>query len=102
MLRGTYVKTFAEASHALPQGMSLNADYPFMLPRIRRLAGKELVIVGYGDREATVKVIRRGGAEHAFIEQVSSFERLFNRKPTRFRLLPFKDENTPAAAVAAQ
>lgn len=43
---GRYVKTFAEASHALPQGMHMNADYPFMIPAITKIEGDQVTISG--------------------------------------------------------
>lgn len=94
---GKYVSTFAEASHALPDGMHMNADYPFMLPAIKSADGKQVTILSSrGDpQEATVKIIRRDGREHAYIEQSSTFERIYKRKPARFKLLPFKDDATP-------
>jgi hypothetical protein len=95
-LCGKWVKTFSAASHALPEGMHMNSDYPFMLPAIKSLEGRKLTIVGRGGQEATVDVITRDGREYAYVEQSSTFERIYRRKPTRFRLLPFKDGETPA------
>lgn len=97
-LCGKWVNTFREASHALPNGMHMNSDYPFMLPKIKSLDGRQLTILSSrGDpQEATVTIVTRGGREFAYIEQSSTFERVYRRKPTRFKLLPFKDETTPA------
>jgi len=98
-LCGKYVKTFREASHALPQGMHMDSDYPFMLPAIKNLDGKKLTILssrGHPAEETTVKIVTRDGREMAFIKQSSTFETMFRRPPQRFKLLPFKDEATPA------
>ena len=78
MICGKYVKTFAEASHALSNGMHMNADYPFMLPPIKSLDGKTMTISGSGGQEATVTIVEKRGAEVAYIEQSSMFEKLFN------------------------
>lgn len=96
MLCGKYVKTFREASHALPNGMHMNADYPFMLPPIKSIVGKQMTITGSGGEEATVKIVAKGDREVAYIKQSSTFERLFQRAPERFELHPFKDDSTPA------
>jgi hypothetical protein len=96
MICGKYVKTFREASHALPDGMHMSADYPFMLPRIKALQGNQMTITGSGGAEAVVEIVVRGDREFAFVEQSSSFERLYKRPPQRFELHPFKDESTPA------
>lgn len=97
---GHYVKTFAEASHALPSGMHMNADYPFMIPPIVSISeGINRIVTIRGERDLTVSFVirrRRGLGEYGYIEQSSSFEQIFNRKPTRFRMLPFKDDRTPA------
>ena len=94
-LAGNYVKTFAEASHALPDGMHMNADYPFIMPLIVRLEGGAVVLKGR-DGEGRFKV-RRGkdGQETCVIEQSSTFERLYRRPPMKFVTYPFKDRNTP-------
>lgn len=100
MISGRYVKTFAEASHALPEGMHMNADYPFMLPRIKSLDGRKMVILGYGGTEASVEIKRKRVGERAYIEQSSTFERIYRRPPQRFELHPFKDDKTPAIGAA--
>jgi hypothetical protein len=104
MVVGNYVKTFAEASHALPDGMHMNADYPLMIPRIESLDGKTIRIKAdrypYETFEAKIQK-GRDGREFCTIAQSSTFESLFHRKPTRFRFDPFKDQNTPAIGDAA-
>jgi hypothetical protein len=95
---GKYVKTFAEASHALPDGMHMNADYPFMLPRIVKLEGGEVVLKGR-DGDGRFKIVRGGdGREYCIIAQSSSFEKMFGRPPQKFKTYPFKDERTPAVS----
>lgn len=92
-LSGQYVDTFAEATHALPGGMSMNADYPFMLPKIVKIEGDQITIVGKRGETATAK-IRHGSREWFALEQSSSFEKLFHRKPTKFHFYPFKSTTT--------
>jgi hypothetical protein len=69
-----------------------------MLPAIKSVEGKQLTILSSrGDpQEVTVRIIRRDGSEYAYIKQSSTFERMFKQKPARFKLLPFKDETSPA------
>lgn len=97
---GRYVKTFAEASHALPIRMHMNADYPFMLPRISKLEGDEVTITN-GRESTTFTIAKLPKGERGYIAQSSTFERMFNREPTRFELWPFKDQNTPAIGSSA-
>lgn len=97
MISGKYVGTFAEASHALPDGMLMNADYPFVLPAIREIRGNRMTIVGRGGVTATVRISKRSGREIAYLEQSSSFEQIYRRPPRKFKLLPFKDERSDAA-----
>lgn len=98
MVSGTYVNTFAEASHALPDGMHMNSDYPLMLPRIAALKGKTVTLRGRdGDVEAKVQKDKRSGREYCSIAQVSTYERIFRGgQPTRWKFFPFKDQTTPA------
>jgi len=44
-LVGQFVKAFAEASHVLPVGMHLNAEYPLIVPAIVALSAGEGVAV---------------------------------------------------------
>lgn len=102
MVCGRYVPTFAEASHALPDDMHMDADYPFMIPAIVSVVGDIVTIRGSGGKETSFPIERetRGkatrGWQIGYIRQSSSFERLFNRPPHRFKMRPFKDEKTPA------
>lgn len=99
MICGRYVRTFAEASHALPQGMHMNADYPFMLPPITALDGNKVTIRGGRGELQTFTIQRGSSGEFGHIEQSSTYERLFSQPPHRFTLLPFKDEKTAAAGA---
>jgi hypothetical protein len=92
-LIGKYVPTFAEATHALPEGMSMNADYPFMLPKIDTIAGDSITVVGRGGQTATATITRRRGRESFELAQESTFESLFGRRPTTFTFLPFREED---------
>lgn len=97
---GKYVAHFAEASHALPDGMHMNADYPFMLPHIVELDAKTITIEGRSGVRETCRIRRtQHGHEYAHVAQRSSFETMMGRQPTRFTLRPFKDYQTPAVAA---
>ena len=102
MISGRYVDRFSSASHALPEGMHMNADYPFMLPRIVRVNAKMITIQGRdGIGEAEIQVNLKG-REWFALEQSSSFEQIYSRPPQKFRFYPFKDENTPAVGDSAE
>jgi len=90
-LVGRYVDTFQNATHALPQGMSMNADYPFMLPKIAKWTPEEITLEGRGGETRTIPIVRVDGIEYAELAQTSTYERMFRRKPTTFRFLPFRE-----------
>ncbi len=88
---GQYVQTFAEATHALPQGMHMNADYPFMLPKIVERTETTITIAGRDGARETLEIKRDRRGEFAHLKQSSTFERFMRVPPTLFRLAPFKD-----------
>ena len=104
---GHYVTEFAAASHALPEGMHMNADYPFMLPAIVRVVGRRVTIradapsrLHAGEAaEQTVDIQKHRGREFFTLSQSSTWERLFKKPPSPYRFYPFKDFATPAAGV---
>ncbi len=97
MISGNYVPEFKGASHALPDGMHMNADYPFMLPRISRVTPSTVTIVGRNGVTETCKIHRRGGIESFTLKQSGTYERLFHRGPTEFIFRAFKDTNSQIA-----
>jgi hypothetical protein len=96
MISGSYVSTFAEASHALAAGVHLSSDYPFKAPRIKSADAKSVTLISdSGDQEVTLPIERsRSGREVAYIEQRSFFERASGHPATRFPCYAFKDRNT--------
>ncbi len=93
-VRGQFVKTFAEATHAVPNGMHMGADYPFMICTAE-VVGK-LVRIKCGSHEETLKIRKEvGGREYCQLAQRSTYETLFNRPPKMYRFFPFKDQHTP-------
>lgn len=80
--------------------MNMNADYPFMLPRIISIVDRRVTIEEGGKRE-TFAIEHRQQGECGFIAQSSTYEMLFRARPTRFEMRPFKDEHTPAVGVKA-
>lgn len=106
MVSGQYVAKFSEASHALPDGMSMNAKYPFMLPRIVRIEGGRVFIEAdrhfEGVTEGSFAIRRNRDTEFGEMAQSGVFEQMFNRNPAKFRFYPFKDENTPVVSQEQQ
>jgi len=94
MLFGKYSKSFKDATHALPDGMHMNADYPFMLPIIINKTSSSVTLTGRGGKKITANIKRYRGKEFCIIEQKSSFEKMFGGKPAKFRCFPFIDEKT--------
>lgn len=91
---GKYTDSFCDASHAVAEGMHMNADYPFKCPKIESIDATKITIVGGRGESKTAKIIRRNGKEYFWLEQSSSFEKMFNRKPKRFKFYPFKDDRS--------
>jgi hypothetical protein len=79
--------------------MHMDADYPFMLPKILAYDGKTVTIEGSdGTSETFIARRRRKTGMYGWLKQSSSFEKLFNRPPQRFEMRPFKDDNSPSIA----
>lgn len=94
---GKYVDRFALASHALPAGMHMDSDYPFMIPRIESFDGTTITIVSDRDgSKASAPVRFKDGKQYFTLKQSSTYERLFGRKPASFTFHPFKDEQSVA------
>lgn len=100
MVSGNYVKTFAEASHALPNDMHMNADYPFMLPKIESISEGTVTIIGRGGVRGTGKIEVRKGREFFRLGQKSSYESMYSLPETVFEFLPFKDRSCDAISPA--
>ena len=96
---GNYVSTFARASHAIPDGMHMNADYPFMLPKIVRVTDTSVVLQGRNG-EGEAKIGKYRGRWCCCLDQSSSYESIYNLPPKRWRFFPFKDKRTPAVGDA--
>lgn len=98
MVFGKYKTSFSESSHALPEGMHMGSDYPFKIAKIESVEGKQITVSdGYGNRE-TAKIIKRKGKEYFYLNLMSSF----NRKPTRFKFHPFKDNDQPSVSTEGE
>ena len=93
MLSGRYVATSKEATHALPEGMHMDSDYPYMLPEVRGVTAKSLTLIAdRAVKTVELKIRRYKGREWVEYSQKSSFEHSFCRQPTKFRFYPFKAE----------
>lgn len=90
---GQWVKTFRDATHALPDGMHMNADYPFILPKIIANDGKFVTLKSdRGDETVRVRIQKSGDWDVCYIKQMSTFEKIYHRKPTRFKCYPFRND----------
>ncbi|MGC3968924.1 MAG: hypothetical protein QM775_16605 [Pirellulales bacterium] len=92
---GQYVRTFAEASHVIPQGLPPEAG---VFPVVVRIVGRR-VTLRLGDAEKTADIRTRNGRESCTIEIV-------DHRPAAGPLLlpfdchPFKHDDTPAFGAA--
>jgi hypothetical protein len=89
MISGKYVDTFAEATHGMLDGVSLNAPYPFFWGKIKEVAPDHIVFIGDGEEMRLAISKRRGGGEQSV---VTIQDPLFG--PQRFPVLPFKGEES--------
>lgn len=87
MVTGNYCKTFAEATHGMPQGMSLNARYRFHWVKVVRVEGKTVHCTGA--LEPMEFQIRRQRDGQEFFD-LTIKDPIFG--PQVFRTLPFKGE----------
>lgn len=87
MVTGNYCKTFAEATHGMPQGVSLNAPYRFHWVKIVRVEGKTVHYTGAGE-EMQSKIRRQRDGREFF--DLTIKDPIFG--PIKFKTLPFKGE----------
>lgn len=92
-LIGTYVSLFAEATHAIPEEMHMNADYPFMWSKIQHADAETVTILGRYGRTATIVIERDQRGDFATLAQSSTFEKIYRKRPTKFRFVPFRAED---------
>ena len=88
MVVGTYCKTFSEATHAMPQGVSLNAPYRFHWLKVIRVEGQTVHCTGAGEPMSFKIRRQRDGRE--FID-LTIQDPIFG--PQLFKTLPFKGED---------
>lgn len=89
MVIGQYCETFAQATHGMPQGVSLNAPYRFHWIKVVRVEGKILHATGAGEpMEFTIRRERRG-LKSEFVD-LTIQDPIFG--PLRFRTYPFNGE----------
>jgi hypothetical protein len=92
-ISGQYVKTFREGNIASCTGISLDADYPHYFFDVIEADEKTVKLKSHhAGEEFTFDIHqvvgRLKGQEYAVIEQKSSFEKMLNRKPSQFKIIP--------------
>lgn len=87
---GRYVSTFAEGNIAYASPMHMDSDYPHKFFDVLEQNYKFVRLKSHWDSTEFTFPIKRetSGQEFAAIEQSSSFERIFNRKPAKHRVYP--------------
>jgi len=86
MVIGNYCDTFAQATHAMPQGMSLNAPYKFHWLKVVRVEGQTLHCTGAG-QPMQFKIVRNRTLKCESVELTIN-DPIFG--PRKFLTLPFK------------
>lgn len=89
---GKYVDTFAEATHALPNGMHMNSNYPFMLPRIARTGDGKVTLISSSGDEQECRIVVQNGVETCSLKQSSTYELIFKQPPSTWVFYPFNGE----------
>jgi len=89
MISGRYVDTFADATHGMLEGASLNAPYEFHWVRVLRVEAGQLVCTG-GREVMRLPLKRRGKREFA---EVTVRDPIFG--PIAFKVAPFNGEERP-------
>lgn len=87
MVIGNYCKTFSDATHGMPQGVSLNAPYRFHWIKVVRVEGNTLHATGA--REPMEFKIKRERNGREFID-LTIQDPIFG--PQLFKTYPFKGE----------
>ncbi len=90
MLSYKFVGTFKEANMAICCDMPCGANYPYPEFDVLEVDKKTVKLKNKWKDEVFILPIRRGSypTEFTWSEQSSSFEQIFNRKPTKFRVCP--------------
>lgn len=88
MVVGNYCDKFSEATHGMPQGVSLNAPYRFHWIKVVRVEGKTLHATGA--REPMEFEIKRERNGREFVD-LTIQDPLFG--PQMFKTYPFKGED---------
>lgn len=88
MVTGQYCKTFEEATHGMPQGVSLNAPYRFHWVKVVKVEQGLLHCTGAGEPiQLKIKREKRGGREYVILPIKDP---IFGEQT--FKTLPFKGE----------
>lgn len=88
MLSGRYVKTFDEATHAILDGVSLNARYPFYWLKVIEIKGRELVCSVYGETHRLKFRRTKSGDRSSIVMEDMFFGNI------KFPVLPFRGEES--------
>lgn len=86
MITGTYVDTFAEATHAMLNNVSTNAPYPFLWLKIERVEVEHIVCTARGEEHRLPYRSTGAGDMSSIVMQDPIFG------PTRYPVVPFKGE----------
>lgn len=89
MIIGQYVSSFAEATHGMLEGASLDAPYKFHWVKVLHVENGQLVCTGGGE-QMRLPIKRRGNRDSA---EVTVRDPIFG--PTKFKVAPFKGEERP-------
>lgn len=87
MIIGNYCERWEDATHGMPDGMSMNAPYKFHWIKVVRVEGKTLHATGA--REPMEFKIRRERSGREFVD-LTIKDPIFG--PLLFRTYPFKGE----------
>lgn len=89
MVIGQYCKSFSDATHAMPQGVSLNAPYRFHWLKVVKVEGGEVHCTGAGEA-MQFKIRRERNSGREFFD-LTIKDPIFG--PLQFKTYAFKGED---------
>ncbi len=90
MIIGSYCQSFKDATHAMPQGISLNAPYKFHWLKVEKVCGSDVYCMGGG--EPMRFEIRKEGRGRSRIDFFLITMKDALSGPRQFKAYPFRSE----------
>lgn len=90
---GKYIQKFSEANLACCDGIHLDGGYKHVFFNVVEIKDNTVILESQWDgTKFVLSILTNKNTEFAEIEQKGTYEMIFNKKPHKFKILPFKGE----------